>query len=123
MSDDLINRLRTLMAEIEARLGAEQQLTTGGYRPDPPRALSTPAVGADVGAEPIDQTKLPDQSRGYDLSMADIRSATPAKQRRPTDYVPTHHDILHDDDTYNPEDFIGTGDNDPLGHEAMSRGR
>ena len=114
--DDLIPRLRALMAELEARLQQGDVLHDDDVSPKLKQALSTPAVRADVGAETDTTFNLPDQSMGYDLSMADIRSATRETKPRPTDYVPTHHD-------FDPDDFIGTGDSDPLGHEDLIRGR
>ena len=101
--DDLIQRLRALMAEIEHRLA--------DTRP-------TPSVGADVGADRPITPYIPMTSKTYGPSMADIPSATRARDIKLDDYIP--RDPMHEEG-FDPEDFIGSGDRDPLGHDAMSR--
>jgi len=122
MTDDLITRLRTLMAEVEARIQQGQVLSDEDITPKLKEALRLPAVGADVGADDRDARDPPMTSKTYSSSMADDRSATPARQIKLDDYVPSGRNPLHDEG-FDPEDFIGCGDRDPLGHEDMARGR
>src|SRR6187402_1472114 len=122
MTDDLITRLRTLMAEVEARIQQGQVLSDEDITPKLKEALRLPAVGADVGADDRDARDPPMTSKTYSSSMADDRSATPARQIKLDDYVPSGLNSLHDEGFYS-EDFIGCGDRDPLVHEDMARGR
>ena len=108
MADDLIDRihaamagvtdpkLRAVMAEVEARL-----------------------VGADVGAEPTPCSDPPMTSKTYGPSTADDRSVTRARQIKLDDYIP--YEGGPNDDVYPADDFLGTGDSDPLGHDALIR--
>ena len=122
MTDDLIVRLRALMAEIEARLADDdgispklRQAVTQARQ----EARDALAVGADVGAEPKPHDDSQTQSMTYRPSKADDRSATRARQIKLDDYIPRRDPLR--DEGFDPEDFIGTGDTDPLGHDAAIR--
>ena len=105
MTDDLIQRLRTLMAEIEARLASGE--TTDDVSPKLRDALaSLPPAYPTSETTPKAKTSQLDNDPGY--------CPPKAAYTRPTDYVPN-------DDAFPPEDFIGSGDSDPLGHDAMIR--
>jgi hypothetical protein len=119
--DDLITRLRTLMAEVEARIQQGEVLGDEDISPKLKEALRLPAVGADVGAEPKPRSDPPMTSKAYGPSMADDRSATPARDIKLDDYVPSRHDPMHAHEGFDPEDFVGTGDRDPLGHDEAIR--
>jgi|tagenome__1003787_1003787.scaffolds.fasta_scaffold14881975_1 hypothetical protein len=87
--DDLIQRMRALMAEIEHRLGSDQRASLPSAYP--------------AGPSPLKMQQ--DQELG--VSDLYLRKATP---ERPKDYVPTSR---RDEDGFDPEDFIGTGDRGP----------
>ena len=116
--DDLIIRLRALMAELEHRLTQGDVLHDEDISPKLKEAL---ASGTERGTQP---TPLPDLSTPpdtYQPRLADDPSATRARQIKLDDYVPSREGRTHEG--FDPEDFIGTGDSDPLGHDAMARGR
>jgi hypothetical protein len=121
MTDDLIARLRALMAEIEARLADDdgispklRQAVTQARQ----EARDALAVGADVGAEPKPHDDSQTQSMTYRPSKADDRSATRARQIKLDDYIPRSPSHA---EGFDASDFLGTGDTDPLGHDAAIR--
>ena len=113
--DDLITRLRTLMAEVEARIQQGEVLGDEDVSPKLKEALRLPSVGADVGADPQPRSDPPMSSKTYGPSKADDNSASRPRDIKLDDYVPASSHL------YPPEDFIGTGDRDPLGHEELIR--
>lgn len=93
--DDLIQRMRALMAEIEHRLGSDQSVSLPSAYP-----------ATDTWRERKQDQQLNDP--GYCLPKAiDDRKAR--ETSRPTDYTP--RDPMHEAG-FDPEDFIGTGDYD-----------
>jgi hypothetical protein len=118
--DDLITRLRTLMAEVEARIQQGEVLSDEDVSPKLKEALGLPAVGANVGADRLHHSEPPMTSKTYGPSTADSTAATRAKPLKLDDYVPMHAHA-HVEEGFDPEDFIGTGDRDPLGHEELIR--
>ena len=111
--DDLIQRLRAILAEVEHRL-ASPTLREAAAR--------LPVDGVDAGVALPARPDPPISSKTYNSSVADDRSATRARDIKLDDYVPSGRNPLHDDG-FDPDDFIGCGDRDPLGHEDMARGR
>jgi hypothetical protein len=115
--DDLITRLRTLMAEVEARIRHGEILGDEDISPKLQEALRLPQIGAETRADPKPHSDPPTSSKTYGPGMADRISATPARDIKLDDYVPRSH--THEG--FDPEDFIGSGDSDPLGHEELIR--
>ncbi len=112
--DDLITRLRTVMAEVEARIRQGEVLSDEDVSPKLKEALSGTISGTD-------RLPLPDppvSSKTYGPGLADDVSAARARPLKLDDYVP--RDPLHAEG-FDPEDFIGTGDRDPLGHDEAIR--
>jgi hypothetical protein len=97
MSDDLITRLRTLMAEIEARL------------------RSPTDVGVDVGADRPLKLDTTAPTVPYTPRMAERTSARVREDTNLKDYVPS--DVSYGGG-FDEAVFMGTGDTyDPLHHE------
>ena len=117
--DDLITRLRTLMAEVEARIQQGDVLSDEDISPKLQEALRLPAVRADDGAEPKPRSDPPMTSKTYGPGTAEDNSASRARQIKLDDYVP--YEGGPNDDVYPADDFIGTGDTDPLGHDEAIR--
>lgn len=110
--DDLITRLRTLMAEVEARIREGEVLHDEDVSPKLRDALSG-LPGAYPAKDETPKDKPPQDLRASDLCLAKV------KDRKPSDsYVA--RDPLHDEG-FDPADFIGTGDRDPLGHDEAIR--
>lgn len=96
MTDQLITRLRTLMAEIEARLQSSSPAYPVLTQPLPPEL------------KPL--IKLDDPGQSTALPMQYTRDTTHLK-----DYVPS--DVSHGEG-FDEAVFLGTGDSyDPLHHE------
>ena len=115
--DDLITRLRTLMAEVEARIQQGETLGDEDISPKLQEALRLPAARVNAREEPKPLSNPPMTSKTYSSTSADRTSATPARDIKLDDYVPSR-DPLH---AYPAEDFIGSGDSDPLGHDEAIR--
>jgi len=114
--DDLITRLRTLMAEVEARIQQGEVLGDEDVSPKLKEALS----GMRSGTQPQPPSDPPMTSKTYGPGLADGPSATRPRDIKLDDYIP--RDPMHAHEGFDPEDFIGTGDTDPLGHnEAIRR--
>ena len=103
------------MAEVEARIQHGEVLGDEDVSPKLKEALRLPSVGADVGAEPKPRSDPLISSKTYDPSKADDRSATRPRDIKLDDYIPASSHV------YPPEDFIGCGDRDPLGHDELIR--
>ena len=99
MTDDLIQRLRTLMAEIEAKLSDTKLRDALSSLPPAYPTSALPSLA----------------ERDQDLRGSDVCTNT-AKHARPNDYVPS-------DEGFDEASFLGTGDDDPLGHDAAIRRR
>ena len=116
--DDLITRLRTLMAEVEARIQQGETLSDEDVSPKLQEALRLPQASG----------VLPEQPNLSHLSN-DPKPLAPKTTSRDNyrredashlkDYVPRH--LVHGEDEFPADDFIGTGDSDPLGHDEAIR--
>lgn len=107
MTDDLILRLRTLMAEIEARISTEQT-------PDISPKLRDALQATDNRS--LLQASSPSPSPQGHTGGTDLRASDLQRHARPNDYVPKG-------EGFDEASFIGTGDDDPLGHDAAIRRR
>ena len=105
--DDLIPRLRALMAEIEARLTHGDDLS--------PKLAQALAVGADVGAERPTPQENRAISTPYTSAMAERLSDLRTDASHLKDYRPVY------DPGFDEAVFLGSGDGDPLGHDALIR--
>lgn len=115
--DDLIQRMRALMAEIEHRLG-QGDTSWDGVSPKLRDAIAS--LPSAYPPEPPQRSAQPSQALsdpGYCLSKAepDLRARDLSRTK---DYIP--RDPLHEEG-FDPRDFIGTGDSDPLGHDELIR--
>lgn len=111
MTDDLIPRLRALMAEIEAQLAK-----LGHADPTSDDRLKQ-ALAATPGVTP---RPAPQDEQQQHQPLRQDEQLTANQVARDTthlkDYVPSS-------DTHGWDEavFLGTGDSDPLGHDALIR--
>ena len=124
----LITRLRALMAEIEHKLADDDGISpklreaVTQARQEARDALSS-LPSAYPSPHPSPKAEPSQDLRASDLctTPAKTPSTGSGQAHKPRDsYIA--RDPLHDDG-FDPEDFIGCGDRDPLGHDAMARGR
>jgi hypothetical protein len=101
---EIMRDLKAILAELDFVLNGPDDLR------DEPLRLP--------GAYPA-STPEPTTQQSQELTKADLCRDT-AKDARKRNYIPS--DPLHEDG-FSPSDFIGTGDDDPLGHDALSRRR
>ena len=116
--DDLITRLRTVMAEVEARIQQGEVLGDEDVSPKLKEALRLPSVGEAVREDPKPLSDPPTTSKTYGPSSPEHTSVSRARDIKLDDYIP--RDSLHEEG-FDPEDFIGCGDRDPLGHDEAIR--
>ena len=113
--DDLITRLRTVMAEVEARIQQGEVLGDEDVSPKLKEALRLPSVGEAVREDPKPLSDPPTTSKTYGPSSPEHTSVSRARDIKLDDYIPASSHV------YPPEDFIGCGDRDPLGHDEAIR--
>ena len=117
MTDDLIDRIHAAMANAEPKLRALMAEVEARLCDNKLRDALDRLPGAYPESEPSPKAAKPQDLRGSDLCLA---KAKDERNTRDTahlkDYVPS--DPMH---AYPAEDFIGSGDRDPLGHDEWIR--
>ena len=113
--DDLITRLRTLMAEVEARIQQGEVLGDDDVSPKLKEALRLPSVGEAVREQPKPRSEPPMTSKTYGSNSQEHTSMSRPRDIKLDDYIPASSHV------YPPDDFIGCGDRDPLGHDELIR--